>query len=265
MNDRAADLAKYTRGSSGRVSFGTEATDDRVANAVLLTRTASGNAAGGRSFGDWRALRRSAEYPPVDFGGTFQKIIQDHYVVTARLPPLQNPITALARSANATATRCFSAKSQSAASHTAIHGSWAWPPNATPIGRATCLALRTRTSRRHFIQDDFEIAPWVSLSAAGAPTFYQYGTSSARVCRFDCGKGWTRPRIGGARVFRSHAVDRRNRSGRTFASLHPPTLGRGARTKCTLDVTRSLGPASFTTTCSPPASGIPRCPARGAL
>ena len=82
-----------------------------------------------------------------------------------------------------------------------------------------------------FVQDDFSIAPWLSVSASARADFHnQYGVFlSPRVSALLRWAGFTTPAVGRAGILRADAADRGNGGRRTVAAVAPVSAGGRAR------------------------------------
>jgi iron complex outermembrane receptor protein len=101
-----------------------------------------------------------------------------------------------------------------------------------------------------FLQDDITIAPWLSVSASGRVDFHnQFGTFfSPRVSALARGRGWTSRFSAGQGFFApTPLTEETEAAGLSRLSIPVPLLAERGRS-ASLDLTRSLGPMSFTTT-----------------
>ena len=101
-----------------------------------------------------------------------------------------------------------------------------------------------------FLQDDITIAPWLSVSASGRVDFHnQFGTFfSPRVSTLARWKGWTSRISGGQGFFApTPLTEETEAAGLSRLSIPVPLVAERGRS-ASLDLTRSLGPLSFTTT-----------------
>src|SRR5207248_2802868 len=101
-----------------------------------------------------------------------------------------------------------------------------------------------------FLQDDITIAPWLSVSASARADFHnQYGTFlSPRLSALIRRAGWTSRLSAGQGFFAPTPLTEETESaGLSRLSISFPLVAERGRS-ASFDLTRSLGPASFTTT-----------------
>ncbi len=187
-----------------------------------------------------------------DVGGSYQAIIEQRYVVTARFAAsLQNHVHRFGEVLEH--DRHEMLFSELAARGTFGRNTWvvgaaaerdAYRPQDVPR-----FAYQYVTPGL-FVQDDITLAPWLSVSASGRVDFHsQYGTFfSPRVSALARWKGWTSRVSTGQGFFAptplTEETEAAGLSRLTIPAPLAPERGRSA----SLDVTRNFGPASFTTT-----------------
>src|SRR5205807_627197 len=101
-----------------------------------------------------------------------------------------------------------------------------------------------------FLQDDIAIAPWLSVSASARADFQnRYGTFfSPRLSALVRGKGWTSRLSAGQGFFApTPLTEETEAAGLPRLSIPAPLVAERGRS-ASFDLTRSLGPASFTAT-----------------
>src|SRR4051794_40757955 len=101
-----------------------------------------------------------------------------------------------------------------------------------------------------FLQDDITIAPWLSVSASGRVDLHnQFGTFfSPRVSALARWRGWTSRFSAGQGFFApTPLTEETEAAGLSRLSIPVPLVAERGRS-ASLDLTRSLGPLSFTTT-----------------
>jgi outer membrane receptor for ferrienterochelin and colicins len=101
-----------------------------------------------------------------------------------------------------------------------------------------------------FAQDDFAVAPWLSLSASGRADFQnRYGTLwSPRVAALLRGRGWTSRLSAGQGYFAPTPVtEETEAAGLTRLAVPRPLVAERGRS-ASFDLTRSMGPLSATMT-----------------
>ncbi len=101
-----------------------------------------------------------------------------------------------------------------------------------------------------FLQDDIAIAPWLSVSASARADFQnRYGTFlSPRLSALVRGKGWTSRLSAGQGFFApTPLTEETEAAGLSRLSIPAPLVAERGRS-ASFDLTRSLGPASFTAT-----------------
>jgi iron complex outermembrane receptor protein len=101
-----------------------------------------------------------------------------------------------------------------------------------------------------FLQDDIDLAPWLSVSASARADFQsRYGTFlSPRISALIRWKGWTSRVSAGQGFFApTPLTEETEAAGLTRLSIPVPLLAERGRSVA-MDLTRNLGPLSFTTT-----------------
>jgi iron complex outermembrane receptor protein len=101
-----------------------------------------------------------------------------------------------------------------------------------------------------FLQDDIEIAPWLSVSASGRADFQnQYGTFlSPRLSALFRWRGWTSRLSAGQGFFApTPLTEETEAAGLTRLAIPRPLVAEPGRS-ASFDLTRKIGPASFTAT-----------------
>jgi iron complex outermembrane receptor protein len=101
-----------------------------------------------------------------------------------------------------------------------------------------------------FLQDDITIAPWLSVSASGRVDFHnQFGTFfSPRFSALARWQGWTSRFSAGQGFFAPTPLTEETEAAGLSRLLIPVPLVAERGRSASLDLTRSLGPLSFTTT-----------------
>jgi outer membrane receptor for ferrienterochelin and colicins len=252
--DGWADLAGYTRGvarprffwdgGGGRTAFLT--TGITYENREGGTLPGFGLPATGAPYIEALYSRR------YDFAGSFQFLVQNKYVVTARV----------AASSQTHDHRFGEVRERDR--HDMLFGEWTIRGTA---GRHTWVggvaaerdAYRPRDVPRFgytyttpgvFIQDDIVAAPWLSVSASARADFQnQYGTFlSPRLSALARWKGWTSRLSAGQGFFApTPLTEETEAAGLTRLSIPVPLISERGRST-SLDVSRTLGPVSYTAT-----------------
>ncbi len=252
--DGWADLAGYARGVA-RSRFFWDTGDGRT---LLLT--------GGITYEDRSggtvpgAVLSTTGVPYVeslntrrgDFGGNAQFLIQKRYVVTSRFSASAQRHDhgfgeVRERDRHELLFGEMSVRG-SAGSHTWV-GGVAVERDAYRPYDITRFAY-TYVTPGVFLQDDVAIAPWLSLSASARADFQsQYGTFlSPRVSALFRRAGWTSRLSAGQGFFApTPLTEETEAAGLARLSVPVPLLAERGRS-ASLDLTRSAGPISFTTT-----------------
>jgi iron complex outermembrane receptor protein len=187
-----------------------------------------------------------------DVGGSFQFLVHDDYVVSARL----------AASSQRHDHRFGEIRERDR--HGMLFGELAvraaWGRHTWVAGfAAEREEYRPRDVPRFayryntpgvFLQDDIDIAPWLSVSASGRADFHnQFGTFlSPRVSALVRWRGWTSRLSAGQGFFApTPLTEESEAAGLTRLEIPVPLVAERGRS-ASLDVTRTLGPASYTVT-----------------
>jgi outer membrane receptor for ferrienterochelin and colicins len=252
--DGWADVAKYARGvvrprffwdgGNGRTGF--------LTGGITYENREGGTMPGAVLPGTGAPYTEALDTRRYDAGGSLQFVVKERYVVTARLAAsLQNHDHRFGELRER--DRHEMLFGELAARGTYGRQTWvaglaterdAYRPKDVPR-----FAYRYITPGV-FLQDDINITPWLSISASGRADFHsQYGTFlSPRLSALARWKGWTSRLSAGKGFFApTPLTEETEASGLSRLSIPSPLVAERGRS-ASFDITRSLGPASFTTT-----------------
>jgi outer membrane receptor for ferrienterochelin and colicins len=253
-DDGWADVAGYTRavvrprlffdGGDGRLGF--------VTVGLTAEERNGGTLPGARLAATGQSYAEALDTTRVDAGGSWQMLLRERFVVTAR-----------AAAAWQRHDHRFGVVQERDTHHTAfgeaaLRGS---------TGRHTWVAglavERDRFEPRDvprfaytyvvpgaFVQDDFEVAPWLSVSAGARVDHHnEYGNFlSPRLAALVRHQGWTsRVSVGRGFFAATPLIEETEAAGLTRLVVSAPLKAERATT-VSVDVTRALGPATVTAT-----------------
>jgi outer membrane receptor for ferrienterochelin and colicins len=252
--DGWADLAGYGRGIV-RVRF---YWDDKNGHSALLTGGATyedrsgGTVSGAVLPPTGQPYRESLNTRRYDLGGSLQWLFGGRYVVNARFSDSEqwHKHTFGEITENDRHDLLFSEVSIRGTSgrHTWVAGAAtqrdAYRPVDLPRFAYTYIVPGV------FVQDDFNVAPWLSVSASARADFHnRYGTFfSPRLSALIRRSGWTsRLSIGQGFFAPTPLTEETEAAGLTRLNLPRPLRAERGRT-ASVDLTKSLGPLTITTT-----------------
>jgi outer membrane receptor for ferrienterochelin and colicins len=252
--DRWADLAGYSRGvvrprffwdnGSGETAF--------VTGGITYENRQGGTLASDVLPQTGAPYVEALDTRRFDFGGTFQSVVREKYVLTARLAASSQRHNhrfgeVLERDRHDMLFGELSARGSNGR-HTWVLGTAverdAYRPRDVPQFGYVYLTPGI------FAQDDVDITSWFSLSASARVDFQnQYGTFfSPRLAALFRWEGWTsRVSFGQGFFAPTPLTEDTEATGLTRLSIPLPLVPERGRS-VSLDITRTLGPASFTAT-----------------
>lgn len=253
-SDGWADLAGYSRGVARPRLFwdGGNGRNALLTGAITYEDRRGGTVPGAVLPATGAPYLESLNTRRYDFGGNAQFLIENRYVVTSRF----------SASAQQHTHRFGEVREQdrhellfgevslrgSAGRHTWVAGVAAERDSYRP--RDVTRFAYTYVTPGVFLQDDVNIAPWLSVSASARADFHsQYGTFlSPRVSGLFRWAGWTSRLSAGQGFFApTPLTEETEAAGLARLSVPVPLVAERGRS-ASLDLTRSFGPVSFTTT-----------------
>ena len=252
--DGWADLAKYERGVARPRFFwdGGNGGTALITGGVTYENRAGGTVPGavlpvtGAPYGEALSTRR------YDFGGNVQFLIDGRYVASARF------------SASALNHDHRFGELRERDRHDVLFGEATVRGTSGPHTWVMGLAAERDTYRPRdvprfaysyitpgvFLQDDIDIARWLSISAGGRADFQnRYGTFlSPRLAALFRWRGWTSRLSAGQGFFAPTPLTEETEAAGLTRLTIPARLTAERGRSASLDVTRNIGPASFTTT-----------------
>lgn len=252
--DGWADLAGYSRGIV-RPRFVWDGGKGRTAlltGGIVYENRSGGTLPGSVLAATGDPYREALDTRRYDFGANAQTILADRYVVTSRF------------SASVQQHEHGFGEVRERDRHELMFGEVSVRGSA---GRHTWVAgaaaerdaYRPRDVRRFaytyvtpgiFVQDDITVAPWLSLSASARADFHnQFGTFfSPRLSALVRWEGWTSRLSAGQGFFApTPLTEETEAAGLTRLTVPLPLKAERGRS-ASMDVTRAMGPVSFTTT-----------------
>lgn len=252
--DGWADLAGYSRGIV-RPRFYWDGGDGRTAlltGGIVYENRSGGTLPGSVLATGGEPYREALDTRRYDFGGNAQALLADRFVVTSRF------------SASVQQHNHLFGEVRERDRHELLFGELSLRGS---IGRHTWVAgaaaerdaYRPRDVRRFaytyvtpgvFVQDDISLAPWLSVSASARADFHsQFGTFlSPRLSALFRRGGWTSRLSAGQGFFApTPLTEETEAAGLTRLTVPIPLRAERGRS-ASMDVTRALGPVSFTTT-----------------
>jgi outer membrane receptor for ferrienterochelin and colicins len=252
--DGWADLAKYARGvvhprffwdgGNGRTGF--------LTGGIVYENREGGTMPGATLPGTGAPYEEALDTRRYDAGGSLQFMIKERYVVTARFAAsLQNHVHRFGEIRERDRHEMLFGELAARGTygrHTWVAG-FATEHDAYRPKDVPHFAYRYITPGL-FLQDDINMAPWLSLSASGRADFHnRYRTFlSPRLSALARWKGWTSRVSGGQGFFApTPLTEETEAAGLARLAIPSPLVAERGRS-ASLDLTRGLGPASVTTT-----------------
>ncbi len=252
--DGWADVAKYARGV-GRPRFFWDGDNGRtgfLTGGITYENREGGTMPGSVLPATGAPYTEALDTRRYDAGGNLQFIVNGSYVVAGRFAAsLQNHVQQLGEAREHDRHEMLFGE----VTARGTYGRNTWVVGAAAEREAYRPQDVPRFAYQYltpgiFLQDDITIAPWLSVSASGRVDFHnQFGTFfSPRLSALARWKGWTSRLSAGQGFFApTPLTEETEAAGLSRLSIPVPLEAERGRS-ASFDLTRSLGPLSFTTT-----------------